>query len=45
MKCINCGYPFCNKIESSQQEACKEFIKRSLDIEVRRKDELENEQR
>lgn len=33
MKCINCGkYPFCNKIENSQQEACESFIKRKLII-------------
>ncbi len=33
MKCINCGkYPFCNKIENSQQEACKCFIKRKIII-------------
>ena len=45
MKCINCGkYPFCNKIEDSQQKACESFIKRSLAIEVTRKDELKNEQ-
>ena len=31
MKCIQCGrYPFCNKIQNSQQEACEEFIKRKL---------------
>lgn len=46
MKCINCGkYPFCNKIENSQQEACKEFIKRPLGIEVTRKDEFNNERK
>ena len=29
MKCIKCGrYPFCEKIENPQQEACNEFIKR-----------------
>lgn len=45
MKCINCGkYPFCNKIENSQQEACEKFIKRPLEIEVTRKDEFNNEQ-
>lgn len=34
-KCIKCGkFPFCNKIEDSQQEGCEEFIKRSLDMEV-----------
>ena len=33
MKCINCGkYPFCNKIENSQQEACNKFIKRKIII-------------
>ena len=33
MKCIQCGkYPFCNKIENSQQDACKEFIKRKIII-------------
>lgn len=33
MKCIKCGrYPFCNKIQNSQQEACEEFIKRKLMI-------------
>lgn len=44
MKCINCRkYPFCNKIENSQQEACKEFIKRELSIEVeKRNDKHEN---
>ena len=45
MKCINCGkYPFCNKIENSQQEACENFIKRPLGIEATRKDEFNNEQ-
>ncbi|MDY2734637.1 hypothetical protein [Intestinibacter sp.] len=44
MKCINCGkYPFCNKIENSQQETCKEFMKRKLSIEVeKRNDKHEN---
>lgn len=43
-KCIKCGrFPFCNKIEDSQQEACEEFIKRSLNIEVM-KGHTENEQ-
>ncbi|HJJ11258.1 MAG TPA: hypothetical protein OIM49_05905 [Clostridiaceae bacterium] len=33
MKCINCGkYPFCNKIEKPQQEACENFIKRKIII-------------
>lgn len=33
MKCINCGkYPFCNKIENSQHEACESFIRRKLII-------------
>lgn len=33
MKCIQCGrYPFCKKIQNSQQEACGEFIKRKLMI-------------
>ena len=33
MKCIQCGrYPFCNKIQNSQQEACEKFIKRKLMI-------------
>lgn len=46
MKCINCGkYPFCNKIENSQQEACENFIKRPLGIEVTRKDENKSESR
>lgn len=46
MKCINCGkYPFCNKIENSQQKACENFIKRPLEIEVTRRDELKDEQR
>lgn len=46
MKCINCGkYPFCNKIENSQQKACEGFIKRTLEIKVMRKDEFENETR
>ncbi|MBQ9659356.1 MAG: hypothetical protein IJV31_11470 [Clostridia bacterium] len=45
MKCINCGkYPFCKKIEKPQQEACENFIKRPLGIEVTRKDEFNNEQ-
>lgn len=45
MKCINCGkYPFCNKIENSQQNACEDFIKRPLGITVTRKEDLENEQ-
>lgn len=44
MKCINCGkYPFCNKIENSQQEACEKFIKRTLGIMVTRKEEGKNE--
>lgn len=31
MKCIECGkYPFCNKIENSQQDICKNFIKRII---------------
>ena len=35
MKCIKCGkYPFCSKIENSQQEACKDFIKRTLRIKI-----------
>lgn len=43
-KCIKCGrFPFCNKIEDSQQGACEEFIKRSLNIEVM-KGHTENEQ-
>lgn len=46
MKCINCRkYPFCNKIENSQQKACENFIKRPLDTMVTRKEDLENEQR
>ncbi len=46
MKCINCGkYPFCNKIENSQQEACEKFIKRPLGTEVTRRDELKDERR
>ena len=37
MKCIKCGkYPFCNKIENSQQEACKNFIKRIKDKNYKR---------
>ena len=33
MKCIKCGkYPFCNKIQDSQQEACENFRKRKLII-------------
>ena len=33
MKCINCGrFPFCNKIENSQQEACENFVKRKIII-------------
>jgi len=45
MKCINCGkYPFCNKIENSQQTACENFIKRPLGIEVTRREVLKNEQ-
>lgn len=46
MKCINCGkYPFCNKIENSQQKACEGFIKRPLGIEGKRKDENKSESR
>ena len=31
MKCIECGkYPFCNNIEEAEQDACDEFIKRTL---------------
>ena len=44
MKCINCGkYPFCNKIENSQQEACESFIKRYFSIKKTRKDDFNNE--
>lgn len=44
MKCINCGkYPFCNKIENSQQEACESFIKRNFNIKKTRKDDFNNE--
>lgn len=33
MKCIKCGkYPFCNKIQDSQQEVCEDFRKRKLII-------------
>lgn len=43
MKCINCGkYPFCNKIKDSQQEACEEAIKRSVEVEVKRDEKNEN---
>jgi len=43
MKCINCGkFPFCNKIQDSQQEACENSIKRPLEIEVKRNEENEN---
>lgn len=43
MKCINCGkYPFCNKIENAQQEACEKFIKRPIEIEVKRDEKNEN---
>lgn len=29
-KCVNCGkYPFCNKIENSQQPACEKYVKRT----------------
>ena len=46
MKCIKCGkYPFCNKIENSQQEACRDFIKRSLGIKITREEEAKNENR
>lgn len=46
MKCIDCGkYPFCNKIENSQQKACEGFIKRPLEIEATRKDEIKSESR
>ncbi len=46
MKCINCGkFPFCNKIQDSQQEACEEFIKRLLEIEIKRKEENNSESR
>lgn len=45
MKCIKCGkYPFCNKIENSQKEACEGFIKRPLEITVTRKEVLKDEQ-
>lgn len=31
MKCIKCGkYPFCNKIQDSQQEVGEDFKKRKL---------------
>ena len=44
MKCIKCGkYPFCNKIKSSQQEACRDFIKRTLRIKITREEEAKNE--
>lgn len=40
MKCIKCGrYPFCNKIQDSQQEACRDFIKRILGIKITREEE------
>ncbi len=40
MKCINCGkYPFCNKIENSQQKACEKFIKREFSVEVKKRNE------
>ena len=40
MKCIKCGkYPFCNKIKDSQQEACEEFIKKSLEIKITREED------
>ena len=46
MKCIKCGkYHFCNKIKDSQQEACEEFIKRSLEIKITREEEAKNENR
>ena len=42
MKCIDCGkYPFCNRIDNSQQEQCENFIKRKLIIDIERKDENE----
>lgn len=46
MKCIKCGrYPFCNKIQDSQQEACEKFIKRLLGIKITREEEEKNENR
>ena len=46
MKCIKCGkYLFCNKIKDSQQEACEEFIKKSLEIKITREEETKNENR
>lgn len=46
MKCINCGkYPFCNKIEDSQQKACGSFVKRPLEIEAIRKEKITNERK
>jgi len=46
MKCIKCGkYPFCNKIENSQQDACEEFIKRPLGIKITREEDAKNENR
>lgn len=44
MKCIKCGrYPFCNKIQDSQQEACRDFIKRTLRIKNTKEEEKKNE--
>ena len=46
MKCIKCGkYPFCNKIKNSQQEACRDSIKRTLGIKITREEETKNENR
>lgn len=46
MKCIKCGkYPFCSKIENSQQESCKDFIKRTLRIKITREEEAKDENR
>jgi len=46
MKCIKCGkYPFGNKIKNSQQEACRDFIKRTLRIKITREEEAKNENR
>lgn len=33
MTCKYCGkYPFCKKIQSPQQKACEDFIKRKLEV-------------
>lgn len=46
MKCIKCGKnPFCNKIKNSQQEVCRDFIKRTLETKITREEGDKNENR